>query len=780
MSAHGSLTRPGWTSVTVQLTPHSPVALAALAHAHGLSAPSRHAALAAAAPSSAAGATVEGFLIHKGLTVTARTAFSVTASGPAALVNSVFPAGTPIPVDIAHASRHVTSATAAGSPLVVPSALSGLASFVVGGADTSPVAHPLQVRASTTLARSLFTPAPITGTNARALYSVPEAVTTMDGKGITVATIQLSGWDDSNLATFAANAGLPNPVASGQYQAVSVDGQNPSVADGGGGDIEFALDQETLLSVAPKANQVAYVAPNTDQGFTDAFNAVASDALSHRAGLNFTALSVSWGDCEPRWSGGTLNAMDAAIQNVVAAGVTVFAASGDSGAFDCADGTLNVDYPASDPNVIAVGGLTTDPATKTETVWWGSSQGGGGGQSVYWTRPSWQNALNPTAAGTTLTRNRLVPDISLDADPVSGFRILAQGAWFLCGGTSLAAPLAAATLADVQIDGGVDTVYGLGNIASNLYAAPASFRDTTTGDNGHFPAGSGYDLASGLGAPQWSNLSSVLGLSVVGVRPSSSFTPIGPCRVFDTRTGTGTCPGRVPVPKAPVAAGHVLAVKVTGVGGVPANATAVVINLTAVGASTPTFVSAYPHGLPLPAVSNLNANNAAAVPNLAIVPVGLGGYIDLYNSSGKVNLLGDISGYFAPGPGSADTAVNPCRVFDTRTGTGTCPGRVPVPKAPVAAGHVLAVKVTGVGGVPANATAVVINLTAVGASTPTFVSAYPHGLPLPAVSNLNANNAAAVPNLAIVPVGLGGYIDLYNSSGKVNLLGDISGYFAPG
>jgi hypothetical protein len=798
-AAHGSPTRPGWASVTVQLTPHLPVVLAALARAHGLSARSRHAALAAAAPSSGTGSTVEGFLVHAGLSVTARTAFSVTAAGPAALVNSVFPPGPRVPLTGPRAAGHVTAATATASPLVVPSALSGLASFVVGGADTSPVAHPLRVSTPATFSRSAFAPAPITGTLARSLYSVPPGATTTDGKGITVATIQLSGWNDSNLINFATHAGLGNPVTSGLYRAVSVDGASTTTADGGGGDIEFALDQETLLSVAPQAHQVAYVAPNTDQGFTDAFNAVANDALTHHGGLNYTALSVSWGGCEPDWSTATLNAMDAAIQNVVASGVTVFVASGDSGAYDCssqnrANDSLAVDYPASDPNVIAVGGLTTDPVAETETTWWNSyynappgylGEGGGGGQSGYWSQPPWQNRLSPPSAGTTLTGGRLVPDISLNADPASGLWILAQGSWSQYGGTSLAAPLAAATLTDLQIADGASSPYGRGNIAQNLYAAPgSSFRDTTSGSNGYYPAGVGYDLATGLGAPLWSLLNSaILGPPVIG-GPNSTFTTVGPCRVFDTRTGTGTgsCAGSAPVVKTPIAAGTFLKMKVTGVGGVPANATAVVMNLTAVGASTPTYVTAYPDGQKRPTVSNLNVNNAGTVPNLAIVRVGVGGYIDLYNASGRVNLLGDISGYFAPGAGAVNTTVTPCRVFDTRTGTGTgsCVGSDPVVKAPIAAGTYLKMKVTGVGGVPANATAVVMNLTAVGATTPTYVTAYPDGQGPPPVSNLNVHNAGAVSNLAIVPVSLGGYIDLYNASGRVNLLGDISGYFAPG
>ena len=108
------------------------------------------------------------------------------------------------------------------------------------------------------------------------------------------------------------------------------------------------------------------------------------------------------------------------------------------------------------------------------------------------------------------------------------------------------------------------------------------------------------------------------------------------------------CPGAVAVPKAPVGAGATLRVHITGVAGVPANATAVVLNLTADGATRPTYVTAWPTGQTRPGTSTLNVHSAAPVPNLAIVPIGTGGTIDLYNIAGNVNLLGDISGYFAP------------------------------------------------------------------------------------------------------------------------------------
>jgi hypothetical protein len=277
----------------------------------------------------------------------------------------------------------------------------------------------------------------------------------------------------------------------------------------------------------------------------------------------------------------------------------------------------------------------------------------------------------------------------------------------------------------------------------------------------------------------WSSISSPVKISSGPGTVNSTFTPAGPCRVFDTRTGGGNCSGSPAVPKRALGAGQTLTVKVAGVAGVPTNATAVVVNLTAVGATRPTWLTAWPSGTARPTASNLNVSNANATPNLAIVPVGAGGAISLYNAAGSVNVLADLSGYLAPQSGATLTALTPCRVFDTRVGTGACAGAPTVPKSPIGAGKTLSVKVTGTAGVPANATAVVVNLTAVGATTPTWVGAFPTGSPRPTASNLNLSGPAATPNLAIVPVGAGGSISFYNAAGSVNLLADISGYFGP-
>ena len=260
---------------------------------------------------------------------------------------------------------------------------------------------------------------------------------------------------------------------------------------------------------------------------------------------------------------------------------------------------------------------------------------------------------------------------------------------------------------------------------------------------------------------------------------TSKLTSVAPCRVFDTRLGTGGCAGAATFPAVQVGQGQRLKVKVTGVGGVPDDATAVVLNVTAVNATTPTYVSVFPDAPALPTVSNLNVPNAKAVPNLTIVPVGPGGLVDLYNNAGSVDLIGDVSGYFATSGASQYTTVAPCRVFDTRTGGGACAGAASFTAGPVGQGGVLKVKVTGVGGVPSNATAVVLNVTATAATKTTYVSVYPDSPTQPTVSNLNVNSAAPVPNLTVVPVGPGGLVDLYNNAGTVQLIGDVAGYFAP-
>ena len=511
---HGVARTAGRTSVTLGLTAHDPATVARLGHESHVRGVSRVRQLASALATPRAESAVKAWLSSHGLTVDATSSVAVTASGPTALVATLFPTTA--------ASRTAASRTTVASrpsAAVIPSVLGNLVDYALLSSTPRHLAQPLMARPHVGPAGASATY--LTGALGRSTYGIPSTAATTDGKLITIATLQFSGWDATNLTSFAAAKGLPDPVASSYYQAISVDGADPTTPSGNGNDIEVALDQETLLDIAPQAVQIAYVAPNSDQGWVDGINAVTADALNNTAGLRYTALSISWGLCEAYWTSPGISAVHTALTNLVAAGVTVFVAAGDSGAYDCSkagspDNALAVDYPASDPNVLAVGGLTTDFTGPAESVWWDTTAanvagyaggGGGGGLSQMWPQPSWQ-ANSGTAVGDG--SSRLLPDISLDADPTTGEQIL-DGSWQVVGGTSLAAPLAAATLTDLQIIDGADSSYGLGNIAPNLYAAPdTAFRDTVAGGNGGWSATVGYDLASGLGAPLWTNLDSAL------------------------------------------------------------------------------------------------------------------------------------------------------------------------------------------------------------------------------------------------------------------------------
>lgn len=509
------------SEITVQLVSGGGAALAALAQRHGLSAAARSRELRALLPSAATRAKTKSILARSGFRVTHETAFTISAVATPSRLHAAFP------------SR---STEAGSTATLAPGILAGLATSVVDGASLAGSLHPA------------FTPTEITGADARQLYDTTDGTPLLGSSSPTIATLQFSGWSASDLTSFASDAGVADPVSSGQYVAVSVDGANPAQPDGSGGEGEVALDQESLLAAAPHAPQRAYFAPNSARGEVDALEQIASDAISRG---DIGALSISWGECEADASS-AINALHQALTDVLAAGVTVFAASGDSGAFDCnsssaPDGTTAVDYPASDPLVVGVGGTTIDDSVSgdpQERVWWDPTTGfgAGGGVSNVFPEPAYQ------AAAATLS-GRGVPDIALDADPQSGMVVFIDGTWGQVGGTSLASPLAAATFTDLLASKGL--THGVGDIHPGLYASRAiGFRDVTLGDNGAFTAGPGYDEASGLGSPLWNSLAPALVGYVRLATPAYARTRTVPLTVTPStgtvytgwRAGTGTEP----------------------------------------------------------------------------------------------------------------------------------------------------------------------------------------------------------------------------------------------
>ena len=258
-----------------------------------------------------------------------------------------------------------------------------------------------------------------------------------------------------------------------------------------------------------------------------------------------------------------------------------------------------------------------------------------------------------------------------------------------------------------------------------------------------------------------------------GSSSNGSFTPLTPARLLDTRNGTGA-------PKAPVSSGGTISLAVEGQSGVPSTGvSAVVLNVTVTQPSAAGYVTVYPDGSTRPLASNVNFSPGETVPNLVIAPVGSDGKVDLYNGSGgSTQLVADVSGYFtglsSPSVG-AFNSLTPARVLDTRNGTGSIQAAVP-------SNGTVSLVVTGRGGLPAiGVAAVVLNVTATQPGSPGYITAYGDGTSRPVASNLNFVAGETVPNLVIAPVGTDGKIDLYNgSSGTVQLVADVSGYFGVG
>jgi len=248
------------------------------------------------------------------------------------------------------------------------------------------------------------------------------------------------------------------------------------------------------------------------------------------------------------------------------------------------------------------------------------------------------------------------------------------------------------------------------------------------------------------------------------------FHPMPPNRILDSRTANGGWNS------LPIGAGNpnVRGLQVTGAG-VPANASAVVMNVTATGATAGSFLTLFPNGQPTPTASNLNFGAGQTIPNLVTVKVGDGGFVNVFNAAGTTHVVADVVGYYDDGTGSGDrfNELPPTRILDSR---GTNGGWNSKPLAAGAA-NVKDLKVTG-GNVPADATAVIMNVTATGGSAGSFLTAYPTGTTVPTASNPNFAAGETIPNLTTVKVGTGGNVRFFNAVGSVHVIADVVGYYS--
>ncbi|MFE4970973.1 hypothetical protein ACFRAR_02505 [Kitasatospora sp. NPDC056651] len=256
--------------------------------------------------------------------------------------------------------------------------------------------------------------------------------------------------------------------------------------------------------------------------------------------------------------------------------------------------------------------------------------------------------------------------------------------------------------------------------------------------------------------------------SVQIVTGGAEFTPHTPTRLLDTRAGIGA-----PLTKVP--ARGTVALKVAGAAQVPANVSAVVLNVTVTNATADGHIStaALKDLAESTDTSSLNYAAGQTVPNMVISGV-KDGYVYLFNAGWQpVDLLADVTGYFTPTTASGYKAVPQVRAVDTREGLGAPRGQAPGLSS-------FDVAVAGRNGVPNNATAVAVTLTVTGPQDAGHLIAYPTGQAAPSTSTLNFTAGQTVANAAIVPVGADGKISIRNGSWKpADVVLDVVGYFTP-
>lgn len=253
--------------------------------------------------------------------------------------------------------------------------------------------------------------------------------------------------------------------------------------------------------------------------------------------------------------------------------------------------------------------------------------------------------------------------------------------------------------------------------------------------------------------------------SVLNQPGTGRLVPITPRRVLDTRSNLGSSIGK---PLANTVTSFHLPESV-----VPADATAVAVNVTGVAPASAGFVSVWSAGYPQPTASNLNfANKGETDANAAVLPLAPGHDVNLFSST-SANLIVDVTGYWVPATDAKAgrfIATDPNRILDTRNAIGIAAGRL-APKSTVD------LQVTGRGGVPATGvSAVAMVVTSVGATTPGYVTVWPTGQGIPEASSLNSMGGDVRANLVIVPVGANGKVSLFTWS-SIDLLADVAGWF---
>jgi kumamolisin len=321
------------------------------------------------------------------------------------------------------------------------------------------------------------------------------------GEGQHGAFISLSGGIDlPDYNKFYPARGLEQPKPLG---IIEIDGAKNSPGNPANGDTENVLDATQMQSMAPKANIDMILGPNTDQGLVDVFE---RGIFPKNGEAQKAVLSASWGLAEQKQTPQTLNTLSIEFRQAAIRGVQIFAGAGDSGA-KANSLTFQPEYPASDPNVVGVGGLkmvlNPDGTLKSASAWdEGENSSTGGGVSKIFRLPWWQKNANVPNNPDTGLLGRGVPDISTNAAKSTGFPLRVDGKDVVIGGTSAGAPLYAGMMLNINAELAAQGIKPITPLNAWMYARANDsdiFHDVTTGGNHGFTSGKGWDAVTGLG-----------------------------------------------------------------------------------------------------------------------------------------------------------------------------------------------------------------------------------------------------------------------------------------
>ncbi len=408
-------------------------------------------------------------------------------------------------------------------PLSVPQELSGLVTGVFGfnnhrhlrrnqatvlAPPSSPVTvmHPKTSAAMVSPQPGTFTPPQVAS-----LYNFPAG----NGQGQCIALLEFGGGVEADSITaYFQNLNIPAPnVLTIPVDNVSTDPTSDPDSTG-----EVMLDVEVAGSICPSSTIAVYFSTFDEKGLIDAISAVIADKQNDPS-----VCSISWGWDENQpfqnsilWTPAAIDAIGESFLAAAQLGITVCVSTGDDGSeAQIQDGRAHVNYPATDPSVLAVGGTTlhatgSPPTIANEVVWNdGPGSGTGGGVSDYIPIPTWQSGTPgvPTSINPGNFAGRAIPDVAANADPDTGYLMYSGGQFGTVGGTSAAAPLWASLIALCN----QQLATRVGNFNALLYSTIGPnkvLNDITQGDNdtdgllnGEFPAGPGWDACTGWGTP---------------------------------------------------------------------------------------------------------------------------------------------------------------------------------------------------------------------------------------------------------------------------------------